>query len=88
MPKILAEDLDVRIVAEIARRREGVGIVDLSKALAKIVSRRTLQRRLIRLTKKGYISAKGEGRARTYRALDQRPEVSGIEVYVPTSPES
>ena len=88
MPKILAEDLDARIAAEIARHREGVGIVDLSKALAKIVSRRTLQRRLIRLTKKGYISAKGEGRARTYRALDQKPEVSGIEVYVPTSPES
>ena len=88
MPKKLPEDLDARIVAEIARHPEGIGIVDLSKALAKIVSRRTLQRRLIRLTKKTSISAKGEGRARTYWALGQKPQVSGIEVYVPTSQES
>ncbi len=88
MPKRLPEDLDARIAAEIARHREGIGIVDLSKALAKTASRRTLQRRLIRLAKKGYISAKGEGRARTYWALGQKPEVSGIEVYVPISPES
>ncbi|MEK7816424.1 MAG: Fic family protein, partial [Pseudomonadota bacterium] len=69
MPKKLPEDLDARIAAEIARHQGGVGIVDLSKALAKIVSRRTLQRRLVRLTKKGHISAKGEARARVYRAL-------------------
>ena len=69
MPKRLPEDLDARIAAVIARHREGIGIVDLSEALAKIVSRRTLQRRLIRLIKKGYISAKGEARARTYRTL-------------------
>ncbi|MHB8741976.1 MAG: Fic family protein [Sulfuricaulis sp.] len=102
MPKRLPEDLDARIAAEISRHREGIGIVDLSKALTKIVSRRTLQRRLIRLTKKGHISAKGEGRARTYWALastdvyisksdirlGQKSEALDIEVYVPTSEES
>ena len=95
MPKRLPEDLDARIAAEIAHHREGVGIVDLSKALAKIVSRRTLQRRLIRLTKKGYISARGEGRARVYRALGSvvvhATDVGGkkdIEIYVPISSES
>ena len=95
MPKRLPEDLDARIETEIARHRDGIGIADLSKALAKIVSRRTLQRRLIRLTKKGHISAKGEARARVYRApggVDVYAPGAGsttdIEVYVPISPES
>jgi len=88
VPKQLPQDLDARIVAEIARHPEGVGVIDLSKALAKIVSRRTLQRRLISLTKKGSVSAKGEGRARTYQAPGKKAEVTGVEAYVPTSPES
>lgn len=95
MPKRLFEDLNARIAAEIARHREGIGIVDLSKALAKIVSRRTLQRRLIGLAKKGHISAIGEARARVYRALASADvhatDVGGkndIEIYVPISPES
>ncbi|HEX9626961.1 MAG TPA: Fic family protein [Acidiferrobacterales bacterium] len=101
MPKRLPEDLNARIEAEIARHREGVGIVDLSKALAKVVSHRTLQRRLNDLIKKRRISAKGEGRARVYRALGgveilpvgrQRIEAGRkaeeLEAYVPVSPES
>ena len=103
MPKVLPEDLDARIEAEIARHRDGIGIVDLAKALAKIVSRRTLQRRLTSLSKKGHILAKGEGRARTYLALAgaavyatgvggvESGEALGapeIEVYVPISPGS
>ena len=103
MPKRLPEDLDARIVAEITRRREGIGIVDLSKALAKIVSRRTLQRRLNNLIKKRHISAKGEGRARVYRVLGsveislisqqeiglgRKAKEPEVEAYVPTSPES
>ena len=47
MPKKLPEDLNDRIVAGIARHGEGVGIDDLYAALADIVSRRTLQRRLV-----------------------------------------
>lgn len=95
MPKILREDLDARIEAEIARHRKGIGIVDLSKALVKIVSRRTLQRRLNSLTKKRHISAKGEGRARVYQALGSidvyatgAGDAKEIEVYVPVSSES
>lgn len=103
MPKKLPENLNARIEAEIARQREGIGIVDLSKALAKIVSRRTLQRRLNNLIKKRHISAKGEGRARVYRALGsvdislisqqriglgRKAEELEIEIYVPVSPES
>ncbi|MEX2163517.1 MAG: Fic family protein [Sulfuricaulis sp.] len=95
MPKRLREDLDARIEAEIARHREGVGIVDLSKTLAKIVSRRTLQRRLNKLIKKRHISAKGEGRARVYRALGSidiyatgAGAAKEIEAYVPISAES
>lgn len=85
MPKRLPEDLNARIAAEIARHREGIGIVDLSKALVKIVSRRTLQRRLNNLIKQRRISARGEGRARVYCVLGEELE---IEVYVPVSPES
>lgn len=100
MPKKLPEDLDGRIEAEIARHRDGIGMVVLSKTLAKIVSRRTLQRRLKRLIKRGHVSAKGEGRARVYRALGavdvyaigaeagkpgEEVAPSAIEVYVPIS---
>jgi len=46
LPKRLPEDLIARIVAEIAPHPEGVGIDDLHAALADLVSRRTLQRRL------------------------------------------
>jgi hypothetical protein len=85
MPKRLPEDLDARIAAELARHRDGIGIVDLCKALAKVVSRRTLQRRLNNLIKQRRIAAMGAGRARIYRAWGEEPE---IEVYVPVSPES
>jgi hypothetical protein len=103
MPKRLREDLGARIEAEIARHREGIGIVDLSTALAKIVSRRTLQRRLNELIEKRHISAKGAGRARVYRALGsvdislisqqriglgRKAEELEIEAYVPISAES
>lgn len=91
MPKRLPEDLDARIAAEIARHPDGAGIVALSKALVRVVSRRTLQRRLIGLAKRGSITAKGEGRARVYKALASIDIYVGgreTEVYVPTSPES
>ena len=44
MPKKLPEDLAARIEVEIARHEDGIGIDDLHKVLADIVSRRTLQR--------------------------------------------
>ncbi len=99
MPKKLPEDLDTHISAEIARHREGVGIEDLAAALADVVSRRTLQRRLSELAKQKHISATGAGKARRYRALGTvdvyatetggANEAAGtaIEVYVPLSAE-
>src|SRR5713226_679109 len=104
MPKKFPEDLNDRIAAVIARHREGVGIDDLYAALADIVSRRTLQRRLGELADQGHVSAMGEGRARVYRALASADvhQITGaggiesgeavgtptVEVYVPVSPES
>ena len=99
MPKKLPEDLNDRIVAGIARHGEGVGIDDLYAALADIVSRRTLQRRLGELVKRGHISAMGEGRARVYEARARIIGAGGIEsgeafgkpiveTYIPISPES
>ncbi|OHC63430.1 MAG: cell filamentation protein Fic [Rhodocyclales bacterium GWA2_65_19] len=101
MPKKLAEDLNIRIEAEIARRPDGIGIDDLHAVLAGIASRRTLQRRLALLVEQQRICAEGEGRALKYRAGsgDVTVVLQGVsatasagqlaaEVYVPTSPES
>lgn len=95
MPKKLPEDLAVRIDAEIARHREGVGIDELHTALADIVSRRTLQRRLAMLIRQQRLLADGEGRAVKYRLVPivgtltatQAPNVvkASGEIYVPTS---
>jgi hypothetical protein len=97
MPKKLPEDLTARIAAEIARHPEGVGIDDLHAALADMVSRRTLQRRLALLVEQQRIDAIGEGRAIKYRlvpitatiAATDAPDVMVAfgEVYVPTTAE-
>ena len=70
MPKKLHDALNVRISAEIARHRDGIGIEGLHVALAGLVSRRTLQRRLLDLTREKRLSAAGVGKARRYQALD------------------
>ncbi len=97
MPKKLPEDLAARIAAEIARHPDGVGIDDLHTALADIVSRRTLQRRLALLVEQQRIDTIGEGRAIKYRlvpitgtmAATEAPDVMVAfgEVYVPTTEE-
>lgn len=56
MPKKLPEGLNARIMAEIARHPEGIGIDPLHEALREFVSRRTLQRRLSEMTQEGRIS--------------------------------
>jgi hypothetical protein len=97
MPKKLPKDLNARIQTEIAHHREGIGIDDLHAALADVVSRRTLQRRLGVLADQNHIAALGDGKARVYRALGTVAVTSGqeekigpptSEVYVPISPES
>jgi hypothetical protein len=98
MPKKLPEDLNARIEAEIARHPEGVGIDDLHTALADIVSRRTLQRRLGELVDGKKIATTGQGRSLRYRKpriieadITEQVHVSdaaSAEVYVPVSPTS
>ncbi|OFZ70771.1 MAG: cell filamentation protein Fic [Betaproteobacteria bacterium RBG_16_58_11] len=97
MPKKLPEDLNLMIATEIARHRAGIGIDDLHSALADIVSRRTLQRRLGELAEQKHISAMGQGKARMYRALGtvdiyathaetgEPGEETRFEIYVPIS---
>jgi len=96
MPKKLPDDLSARIEAEIAHHPEGVGIDDLHAALADIVSRRTLQRRLGDLAEQKKVSLIGKGRGLRYRKprileiniteqIHAKDEVS-TEVYVPVSP--
>jgi hypothetical protein len=96
VPKKLSENLNAQIAAEIARHPEGIGIDDLHAALADIVSRRTLQRRLGELVEDKKIAISGKGRGLRYRQpriieLDIREHVRvsdalGMEVYVPLSP--
>ena len=100
MPKKLPEDLTARIEAQIAGHPDGVGIDDLHTALADIVSRRSLQRRLASLVEQQRIRAEGDGRALKYRGRtgDVTIALQGVsatasagqvtaEVYVPTSAE-
>jgi hypothetical protein len=98
MPKRLPEDLIARIVAEIALHPEGVGIDDLHAALADVVSRRTLQRRVALLVEQQRLHTLGEGRALKYRlapitgtmaAQEEGSDVVAVrvEVYVPTTAE-
>ena len=98
MPKKLPEDLAAKIESEIARHPDGVGINDLHTALADIVSRRTLQRRLASLIEQKRIRAEGDGRALKYHggtgdvtvalqgvSVTASPGQVAAEVYVPVS---
>ncbi|MDD5333881.1 MAG: Fic family protein [Rhodoferax sp.] len=97
MPKKLPDDLSVRIEAEIARHPDGAGTDELHVALADIVSRRTLQRRVASLVEQRRICAEGDGRAIKYRlapiigtaniVLEPLTMQASAEVYVPTSPQ-
>jgi hypothetical protein len=62
-------DLSERIVAEIARHSNGVGVDALHGVLASVVSRRTLQRRLGELVMAGKIVSSGRGRGIRYRCV-------------------
>ena len=67
MPKKLPEDLTSKIEDEIARHPDGVRMDDLHAALADIVSRRTLQRRLGELVEQKRVDTEGQGRGLRYR---------------------
>lgn len=98
MPKKLSDDLSERIEAEIARHPDGAGTDEIHVALADIVSRRTLQRRLASLMQQQRIRTAGDGRALKYRQTtgDVTVALQGVscaasigqvsaEVYVPVS---
>ena len=97
MPKKLTDDLNERIEAEIARYVEGVGIEALHAALAEIVSRRTLQRRLANLADQKRVFISGKGPSLRYRqsqiiyARTHEPALTaaspGNEIDTPVSPE-
>jgi Fic/DOC family len=97
MPKKLPEDLTSKIEDEIARHPDGVGMDDLHAALADIVSRRTLQRRLGELVEQKHVDTEGQGRGLRYRRLPRNIAVdiveqvrakddASAEAYVPVSP--
>ncbi len=67
MPKKLPDDLNERLEARIARYPEGASIEELHTALADVVSRRTLQRRLAELAAAKRIAFLGKGPGRRYR---------------------
>ncbi|MCL4690478.1 MAG: Fic family protein [Burkholderiales bacterium] len=77
MPKKLPEDLTNKIEDEIARHPDGVGMDDLHAALADIVSRRTLQRRLGELVEQKHVDTEGRGRGLRYR---RRPKNIAVEI--------
>jgi hypothetical protein len=98
MPIKLVEDLNTRIETEIARHQQGIGADELHAALANIVSRRTLQRRLNELAEHKRIAIKGKGRGLRYYGPPQIAETDvteqarskdeiSAEVNLPTSPE-
>lgn len=72
MPKIIPPE-DLNTVQEaVAAHPDGIGIEALGDRFPK-VPRRTLQRRLAELVRKGRLLAEGEGRARRYRVAPIQP---------------
>ena len=101
MPKLLPQDVNLRILAEVASHPGGIGIESLQAGLGQVVSRRTLQRRLSDLALQGLLSAQGRGRGRLYASIstDEPPaatagtsvrdlDPAGLEAPIPLSVES
>lgn len=95
MPKKIAAETDVRILEEIGRHAEGIGM-DALHACVAVISRRTLQRRLTRFVAEGRIVREGRQRgvrylpgASTGGSSGAIPGLSGeavAEAYIPVSP--
>ena len=96
MPKKISSHIDERIISEVGRHPDGIGIESLHGKLDKeSLSRRTLQRRLVSLMKEGNLKGIGKGRARRYQALppdlgaslDINGFIESEESNIPLSPE-
>jgi Fic family protein len=96
MPKKIAAETDVRILEEIGRHAEGIGMDALHAYVEDAISRRTLQRRLSRFIAEGRIVREGRQRGVRYRPGPITGEISGAlpglsgeavaEAYIPISP--
>lgn len=97
MPKKITAETDVRILEEIGRHAEGIGMDSLHTYVAGVISRRSLQRRLARFVAEGKIVREGRQRGMRYRPVPVTGEISGVlpaisgriaaEVYIPISHE-
>ena len=67
MPKKIATDTDVRIIAEIGRHAAGVGMNALHSNVEDAISRRSLQRRIAQLVTDGRLIREGKHRGVRYR---------------------
>lgn len=88
MPKKLPDDLSERIEVEIVRYVEGVGIDKLHAALAQLISRRTLQRRLANLIEQKRVFTFGKGPGLRYRQsqiIDARMHESALAANSPST---
>jgi len=94
MMESLPIEIDNRILEEVSRIQDGVGIADLFASVAGLVSRRTLQRRVAMLVIDGKLRTDGAGKALRYCLPSGKYELSiknleaSTETYVPLSPES
>ncbi|MDD3815632.1 MAG: Fic family protein [Desulfocapsaceae bacterium] len=92
MPKKISAETDVRILEEIGRHAEGIGMDALHAYVEDAISRRTLQRRLARFIAEGRIVREGRQRGVRYRPgsiTGVFPVLSGeavAEAYIPVSP--
>lgn len=67
MPKKIASDTDARILEEIGRQADGIGMDALHARVADAISRRSLQRRLAQFVSEGKLATEGKGRGLRYR---------------------
>jgi hypothetical protein len=96
VPKKIASDTDARILEEIGRQADGIGMDALHARVADAISRRSLQRRLAQFVSEGKLATEGKGRGLRYRLTPVTgkgdtllPSFAGEgsgESYVPLSP--
>jgi len=97
MPKKITAETDVRILEEIGRHAEGIGMDTLHAYVEDAISRRSLQRRLALFVAEGRLVREGKQRGVRYRPaptsgeLNMSTPVALVEVaggdYIPISPE-
>ena len=76
MPKKITAETDVRILEEIGRHAEGIGMDSLHAYVEDAISRRSLQRRLARFVAEGRLVREGKQRGVRYRPAPITGELS------------